>query len=247
MPEGPSILILKEHLTPVLTGKKIQNAFGNAKIDFTSLVGKKITDVRCWGKQLLIFTDGPVIRIHLLMFGSYSVDQNTRPARSLRLAIEVSKHRVYFYTCSVKLITKDIALSYDWGSDVLSDEWNALKARKKLRAIPKTMVCDALLDQQIFSGVGNIIKNEVLYRIKLHPETLVRNIPAPKFSSLLKEARNYSFDFLKWKKECTLKKHWLVHTKKKCSRCDLPMIKKYCGKTQRRTFFCIGCQIKYPR
>lgn len=247
MPEGPSIFILKEHLTPLLIGKKIKSAFGNAKIDFTSLVGKKITDLRCWGKQFLIFTEDPVVRIHLLMFGSYSVDQNTKPARSLRLAIEVSKHRVYFYTCSVKLITKADALAYDWQADVLSEVWNPLKARRKLRAIPETMVCDALLDQQVFSGVGNIIKNEVLYRIRLHPETLIKHIPALKLSSLIKEARNYSFDFLKWKKQYTLKKHWLVHTKKKCSRCDLPVIKNYCGKTQRRTFFCIGCQVKYPR
>jgi endonuclease-8 len=52
------------------------------------------------------------------------------------------------------------------------------KARKKLKAIPKTMICDALLDQQIFSGVGNIIKNEVLYRVKLHPENNISDIPA---------------------------------------------------------------------
>ncbi len=107
------------------------------------------------------------------------------------------------------------------------------------------MVCDALLDQQIFSGVGNIIKNEVLYRIKLHPETLVKNIPARKITELIKEARNYSFDFLKWKKEYVLKKHWLAHTKKICQRCDLPLIKKYCGQTNRRSFFCENCQVKY--
>lgn len=70
MPEGPSILILKELISPLFKGKKIINAFGSAKIDMTSLLGKKITDIRCWGKQLLIFTKETLIRIHLLMFGS---------------------------------------------------------------------------------------------------------------------------------------------------------------------------------
>ena len=107
------------------------------------------------------------------------------------------------------------------------------------------MICDALLDQQIFSGVGNIIKNEVLYRVKLHPENIINCIPRLKLSEVIKEARNYSFDFLKWKKEFTLKKHWLAHTKKICLRCNLPMIKKYCGKSKRRTFFCSGCQVRY--
>lgn len=247
MPEGPSILILKELITPLFKRKRIIKASGNAKIDFSELIGKTIIDIRSWGKQLLILTNGPAIRIHLLMFGSYSIDENIRPARSLRLAIKTSGHTVYFYTCSVRLLEKNAEKLYDWEADVLSDQWNPLKARKKLKAESTEMVCDALLDQEVFSGVGNIIKNEVLYRIKLHPENSIKNIPSLKLSALIREARNYSFDFLKWKKEYTLKTHWLAYTKKTCLRCSLPIIKKYCGKTKRRTFFCIGCQVKYPR
>jgi endonuclease-8 len=178
------------------------------------------------------------------MFGSYSIDENKKPARSLRLGLRVTNHVLYFYNCSIRLLTPGADL-YDWQADVLSNEWDPLKARRKLKAIPDTLICDALLDQQIFSGVGNIIKNEVLYRIKLHPENLIEQIPASKLSSVIKEARDYSFDFLKWKKEFTLKKHWLAHTKKTCLRCNLPIIKKYCGKTKRRTFFCSGCQVRY--
>lgn len=245
MPEGPSILILKELITPVLKGRKIIEAFGNAKIEMHLLAGKKINEIRCWGKQLLIYTSEGVIRIHLLMFGSYSINENKKPARSLRLGLRVGNHVVYFYNCSVRLLPKSIDDLYDWAADVLSHKWDPLKARRKLKAIPTTLICDALLDQQIFAGVGNIIKNEVLYRIKLHPENLIEDITPSKLSSVIKEARNYSFDFLKWKKEFTLKKHWLAHTKKTCLRCNLPIIKKYCGKTKRRTFFCSGCQVRY--
>ncbi|HEX6168729.1 MAG TPA: DNA-formamidopyrimidine glycosylase family protein [Chitinophagaceae bacterium] len=245
MPEGPSILILKELITPLFKNQKIIRAIGNAKLDMSHLTGKKITDIRCWGKQLLIFTKDATVRIHLLMFGSYSIDENTKPARSLRLALVVPEHTVYFYTCSVRLLPADVNTLYDWQADVLSEEWDPGKARKKLKNIPGTMICDALLDQQIFSGVGNIIKNEVLYRVKLHPENIIKDIPALKLSAVVKEARNYSFDFLKWKKEFTLKKHWLAHTKKTCLRCNLPVIKKYCGKTKRRSFFCSGCQVRY--
>lgn len=245
MPEGPSIFILKELITPLFKNKKIINAIGNAKIDMSQLRNKKIIDIRCWGKQLLIFTKDTTIRIHLLMFGSYSIDEDKKPTRSLRLCLVVPKHIIYFYTCSVRLLPADANTLYDWEADVLSDEWDPLKARKKLKAIPDTMICDALLDQQIFSGVGNIIKNEVLYRIKVHPENLIKAIPALKLSAVVKEARNYSFDFLKWKKEFTLKKHWLAHTKRICLRCNLPIIKKYCGKTKRRAFFCSGCQVRY--
>lgn len=124
------------------------------------------------------------------MFGSYSLDENLKPARSLRLGLRVINHAIYFYTCSVRLLPLESNDLYDWQADVLSDEWDPLKARKKLKAMPDTLICDALLDQQIFSGVGNIIKNEVLYRIKLHPENVIERIPASKLSAVIKEARN---------------------------------------------------------
>ena len=117
--------------------------------------------------------------------------------------------------------------------------------QKKLKEQSETLVCDALLDQQIFAGVGNIIKNEVCFRIKVHPENRIGWLPAKQINDLVKEARNYSFDFLEWKKQFVLKKHWLVHTKKICKRCNIPLIKKYAGKTKRRTFFCTNCQVLY--
>jgi endonuclease-8 len=247
MPEGPSILILKEAITPVFKNKRVIKAYGNAKIDMTRVESKRIKDIRSWGKQLLIYLDDSIIRIHLLMFGTHSIDKNIRPARSLRLALETAKHSLYFYTCSVRLLPFNGDKDFDWEADVLAADWNPLKARRKLKDMPNAMVCDALLDQQIFSGVGNIIKNEVLYRIKVHPENSINVLPPLKLSALIKEARNYSFDFLKWKREFTLRRHWLAHTKRTCLRCDLPIIKKYCGKTKRRTFFCNGCQVRYKR
>jgi endonuclease-8 len=96
-----------------------------------------------------------------------------------------------------------------------------------------------------FAGVGNIIKNEVPWRIKVHPKTKVGNLPKKKLNELVDEARNYSFDFLKWKKAFELKKHWCIHTKTICPRCNIPAHKEYVGKTNRRTFFCDNCQVLY--
>jgi endonuclease-8 len=85
----------------------------------------------------------------------------------------------------------------------------------------------------------------VLYRIRLHPESLIGNVPLKMLNAMIRESRNYSFDFLRWKKEYVLRKNWLAHTKKVCKRCDLPIIKKYCGLTKRRTFICTNCQQKF--
>lgn len=132
---------------------------------------------------------------------------------------------------------------YDWAADVLSDSWDPAAARRKLRSMPDAVVCDALLDQNVFAGVGNIIKNEVLFRIRVHPLSTVGALPARKLREMVVQARQYSFEFLQWKKAFVLRKHWLVHTKRTCPRCNIPLIKAHLGSTDRRSFYCERCQV----
>lgn len=96
---------------------------------------------------------------------------------------------------------------------------------------------DALLTQSVFSGVGNIIKNEVLFRIRVHPLSTIGALPPAKLRELVAQARQYSFDFLERKKAFVLKAHWLAHTKQICPRCDILFQKGHLGKTKRRSFF----------
>ena len=93
--------------------------------------------------------------------------------------------------------------------------------------------------------MGNIIKNEVLFRIRLHPLSRIGALPAAKLRELVAQARQYSFDFYEWKKQFVLKKHWLAHTKRTCPRCHIPFHKGHLGSTQRRSFWCENCQIRY--
>ncbi|MEJ7626339.1 MAG: DNA-formamidopyrimidine glycosylase family protein [Ferruginibacter sp.] len=244
MPEGPSIVILRDSIIQ-FKGKKIISASGNATFDKSILVNKKIIDFKSWGKQFFIVVKNANVRIHFLLFGSYSINEKTKPEKQVRLELHFASGSIYFYSCAIRLIEGDLDDSYDWSSDVMNEGWDPKAARKKLKNIPSEIVCDVLLNQEIFSGVGNIIKNEVLYRIKLHPETHIGDLSPKKLSELIKEARKYSFDFLEWKKAFVLKKNWLAHTKRTCKRCEIPLVKKYPGKTKRRTFFCKKCQVRY--
>jgi len=70
-------------------------------------------------------------------------------------------------------------------------------------------------------------------------------LPARKLSELVLQARQYSFEFLEWKKAFVLKKHWLVHTRRTCPRCDIPLTKAHLGTTDRRSFYCERCQVQY--
>ena len=243
MPEGPSIVILREAVQ-AFKGKKVIKASGNTKkLDAELFVEDTIIDFKSWGKHFLICFKEFTIRIHFMLFGSYRINEyKSTPAR---LSLQFANGELNFYACSVQLIEKPLDELYDWTADVMNDHWDANKALLKLKDKPDMLVCDALLDQQIFSGVGNIIKNEVLFRIQVHPESLIGKLPYKKIKELINEAVKYSFEFLAWKKEFTLKKHWLAHTKTNCPRDHVPFHKTYLGKTKRRSFFCTLCQKLY--
>lgn len=243
MAEGPSIALLREKFG-VFVGKKILRVEGNTPIAKERLVGQRIVGVRSFGKHFLIELPTFSLRIHFMMFGSYRVDD--RKDAPPRLGLRFRRGGEFnVYTCSVRFIDEPLDEIYDWSADVMSTLWDAAAARKKLRAMPEALVCDALLDQNVFAGVGNIIKNEVLFRIRLHPLTKVGALPARKLAQLVDEACRYSFDFLEWKKAFVLRKHWLAHTKRTCPRCRIPFVKAHLGRGARRSFFCERCQRRY--
>ena len=243
MPEGPSIAILREQVAP-FAGRKVQRVEGNSKLDLQRMRGQRVTAFQSWGKHFLIRFPRFAMRVHFMLFGSYR--NNERKESVPRMSLVFAKGELNFYACSLKYLEGDLDQAYDWGADVMADSWNPRAARRKLKLRPTTLACDALLDQTIFSGVGNIIKNEVLFRIRVHPESHIGALSPRKLGELIKQARDYSFDFYHWKKAFVLKKHWLAHAKKICPRCNIPLqFRQHLGRSQRRSFFCKRCQLLY--
>jgi endonuclease-8 len=238
--EGPSLIILKEEVSK-FKGKKILEVYGNSKtIDIYKLINKKVISFQSWGKHFLIDFKGFYLKIHFLMFGSYTIDKE-KP-RTSRLTLCFKNGKLHLYTCSVKLIEGKPEDSYEWSSDLMSDKWNLNLAVKKMKLLPEHFICDVLLDQNIFSGSGNIIKNEVLYRLQFHPLRKIKTFTTLQLKKIANETRVYSFDFYKWKKVFQLRKHWLAYKKKLCLRCKLPFTQKATGKMKRKSYYCENCQ-----
>jgi endonuclease-8 len=242
MPEGPTLLIASEEAQRFV-GRKVLRVEGNSRaIDIGRMRGQVVREIRTWGKHFLLRFDGFALKVHFMLFGSYRINERRENAH-VRLGLGFSGgEELNFYAASVQYVEGDLAERYDWRADVLSPEWDAAAARAKLRATPERLVCDALLDQSVFSGVGNIIKNEVLFRIKLHPLSEVGALPARKLAELVAQARQYSFDFLAWKRVYQLKKHLLAHNRSTCPRDGTPFTRAHLGRTNRRAFFCTVCQ-----
>jgi len=242
VPEGPSIVILREAAAR-FRRRTVRRATGNSSLDLTRMEGRRVLSLRSWGKHFLIEFSGFSLRVHMLMFGSYRIDER-KPAPP-RVSLQFDNGELNIYASSLKYIEGPLDATYDWRTDVMSDDWDPRLARRRLKKQPDALVCDALLDQDLFAGVGNIIKNEVLFRQRVHPESKLGDLPPRVLGRIIADARTYSFLFLDWKRAFELRRHWQIHTRRTCPTCGGPVSKTYPGKTKRRTFFCPNCQVRY--
>ncbi len=237
MPEGPVIVLMKDALDKFV-GQKVISTTGTVQYDHSLIVHHKLKEIKLYGKQTFLIFDQAAIRIHLLMFGSYEMDEQTKPEKNLRIGLTFKNGKALFYTCSVKILPLEKLDEIDWSADVMSEDWNSKNAKNKLKQNPEMLICDALMDQDIFAGVGNIIKNEALFLAGVQPESKVGKIPAKQMNAIIKEARDYSFDFLKWKMKDELSRHWRAYQQKTCPKCGEKLMKKSTGKTKRTSFYC---------
>jgi len=243
MPEGPSIVILREQAAR-FARRRVLEATGNSRLDLSRMQGHTLRALRSWGKHFLLCFDGFTMRVHFMLFGSWRIDERRDAAP--RMSLRFTNGELNVYACSLKYIEGDLDAVYDWSVDVMSPDWDPAAARRTLRDRPGALACDILLDQDVFAGCGNIIKNEVLHRIRVHPLSTMGALSTRKRSELVAQAHEYSFDFLRWKKAFVLRKHYQVHTRTHCPRDGerLSYAAKL-GKAQRRAFWCAKCQKLY--
>jgi endonuclease-8 len=237
--EGPSLKIIREEMKP-FEKLKVKEAHGTAALEMSPFVGASLKKVSSWGKHLILELDKTILRIHFLMFGSYRI--NDSRDREPKLHLTFAKGYINFYSCSVKIISKDELKDYDWSLDLMADDWDEKRVVKMFRSKPKALICDVLMDQSVFPGLGNIIKNEVLFRLRLHPELSVDDLSSKQQLALVRDTRTYSLLFYEWKKINQLKKNWKIFRKRKCPTCKSDLEFRQTGVLQRVSYICEVCQ-----
>ena len=120
MPEGPSLVILREQ-TAAFAGRTIARVEGNTSIDKNRLVGQRIVALRTWGKHFLVEMPTFSLRIHFLLFGSYRINERKDAVPRLSLQFD-GGDEINVYTCSVKFIEEPLDQVYDWQADVMERE-----------------------------------------------------------------------------------------------------------------------------
>ena len=101
MPEGPSIVILREEAA-TFRGKTVREVSGNSKLDLARMRGRNVVALRSWGKHFLIEFRGFSLRAHLLLFGSYLIDAEKESTP--RVSLRFDNGTLNLYASSLKYI-----------------------------------------------------------------------------------------------------------------------------------------------
>jgi len=152
--------------------------------------GKKLQDILTWGKHLLFVFANGTVRIHLGLFGEVTVNERKKVNRSFYL--EFSNGEINGYIVRAQKLDKSLEETYDWRTDILSKNFDKAYVKSLIRLKPDKTIDDVLMDQDIFSGVGNKIRNESLYRSGIHPLSVTGRIPAAKITKLINEVLKYA-------------------------------------------------------
>jgi len=247
--EGPSLYLAARQLNP-FRGQTVLSVSGNTKIEKERILRKKVKNIFSWGKHLIVQFDEFALRTHFLLFGAFEATVNNSPltgdyqrAYTPRLQLDFENGSIKLFNCSVKFLeTRNAKVSYDFTIDIMSPKWDADQAFDSISSKPGVEIADILLDQELFAGVGNIIKNEVLWRVCIHPATKVKDIPPSELKKLIAETRKFSLLFYKWRKVFLLRKNLDIYQKSICPRCGANVRREKTGKRNRISHFCPACQ-----
>jgi endonuclease VIII len=234
--EGPSLFLASEQLVPFI-GQKVFSAGGNTRLAKERLVCQRVISIFSWGKHLVLQFESFALRIHFMLYGTFEAIAEGQKITGYcekkgtpRLSLEFDNGRIRLYACSLEFIESSQAKNhYDFSIDLISPEWDGKQAVKNLSAEPEREIGDALLDQTLFAGLGNIIKNEILYREKLHPELHIHEIPKKTLANLVQTAKSFSLQFYEWRKAYILRKNLAIYQKTECPHCHQKIIRRKTG------------------
>jgi endonuclease-8 len=250
MPEGPLLILYRDDLAQLI-GLTLEEATTKLRTaDLTQLEGRALTGITTWGKYLFMqFGEALHLRIHWGMFGIYYLDSERKGKEPTAVLTFSSERILRLYSVSMRVLDgAPSETEYDPRADVMNARWDLPLALQKLRALPEeAMVCDALLDQSIFAGLGNAIKTEALFALKIHPESRVHLLPSELLEALVEEAVGQSQLFLEGKRAfCAERYGWtLAYCRKECPRCGTKISVGHTGALQRKSHWCESCAVKW--
>jgi endonuclease-8 len=136
------------------------------------------------------------------------------------------------------------------GPDPLSEAWDEGEAMRRLEEHPDMTIADALLDQRVIAGLGNVYKSETCFLRGVHPDTVVRDVSDLRglvhLGARMLQANRTTGNQITTGIDRPGKTHWVYgRGGEPCRRCGTPIQRSGGGPGEERvTYWCPNCQPK---
>jgi endonuclease-8 len=272
MPEGDTIFRAARTLHRALAGRVVTRfetvlpALSRVDED-APLAGRTVEAVASRGKHLLMsFSGGLLLRTHMRMNGSWHIyrpgERWLRSRRDMRLVIATAEFEaVGFNIPAAEFLSAREAERHEQlrqlGPDLLDDGFDAAEALRRLRARGALPIADALLDQRILAGIGNVYKSEVLFVCRIPPFARVDSLTDGQLAGAIEAARKFlranvsgrlapmtTYGGRNTMRRGNRDERLWVYGRggKPCRRCGAPIASRKTGDGARVTYWCPRCQ-----
>jgi endonuclease-8 len=242
MPEGDALHRAAARLQP-LVGQRIEAESPHPQGAATGVArvvdGRVLEGVEAVGKHLLLrFEGGVVLRSHLRMSGRWRVgprggELRGRPWLVLRGGSwEASEWNGPVLTLEERPVRR-------LGPDLLAESTEVEDVVGRLRADPARLVGEALLDQRLVAGIGNMWLAECLWHARLSPWSRVDEVPCDALESALGWARDAMRASVRGVRP---RRMAYRRTGRPCRRCGTPIESRGLGEANRTAYWCPRCQ-----
>jgi endonuclease-8 len=249
--EGDTILRAARRLDTTLVDQVVSVSAPNPRgraAGVERLDGRRFEGAEARGKHLLLHFGDLVLHSHLGMSGGWHVYPRgarwRRPRSSAWVVFGGEKgEAVQFGGPTLRVLPaarahRDPQLAR-LGPDVLDPEFDPNPVLAAMRADPGRGVGDALLDQTLVAGIGNIFKSEACFAARVDPWRPVGDLDDEELGAVLLAAREQMLDAV----AAGGRKRFSVYRQRgRCPVCGGPISSHGQGDANRTTYWCPACQ-----
>jgi endonuclease VIII len=251
MAEGDTILRAARRIEAAVGGQELEVRArrGRARAARLERVdGRRLERVESHGKHLLLHFDDLVLHSHMGMSGSWHTYARgarwRKPAGAAWVTLSGAKvEAVQFGGPTLRLLSanqlrSDPTLSR-LGPDILAPAFDPEAVRPAFQAAPERELGEALLDQRLVAGIGNIFKSEVCFAARVNPWRKLGELQDGEIDTVLEAGRQ-----LMWEAADQGRPRRAVYhrTGRPCPACGTPIAARGQGDANRRTYWCPACQ-----
>jgi endonuclease-8 len=243
MPEGDSLHRAAALLQP-LVGERVAvesphprgQATGVARV----LDGRVLESVVAAGKNLLLrFEGGVVLRSHLRMSGRWRLERAGSECRGRPWLVLRGREWEARQWNGPVLELGERGTSR-LGPDLLDPETQPADVVRRLRAAdPTRLVGEALVDQRVVSGVGNMWLAEALWAARLSPWRCVADASDEDLAAVLGWAQARMRESVAGRRS---PREAYRRAGRPCRRCGTPIASRGLGDANRTAYWCPSCQ-----